>query len=131
MLEVGIVRRLVSIGPTELSVILKSLTYRGVLICLRVKNHTDSWGSSQTIEEIGEKKNIQVSSLNLQLISEPESFSVHEHSTFFPREVFDSIDLVTISDTIFTSRQTREKLQCLYENLMSNNFRRTAVLKKI
>ena len=32
---------------------------------------------------------------------------------------------------ILTSRQTREKLQCLYENLMSNNFRRTAVLKKI
>ena len=34
-------------------------------------------------------------------------------------------------DAILTSRQTREKLQCLYENLMSNNFRRTAVLKKI
>ena len=32
---------------------------------------------------------------------------------------------------ILTSRQTREKLQCLYENLMSNNFRKTAVLKKI
>ena len=32
---------------------------------------------------------------------------------------------------ILTSRQTREKLQWLYENLMSNNFRRTAVLKKI
>ena len=30
---------------------------------------------------------------------------------------------------ILTSRQTREKLQWLYENLMSNNFRRTAVLK--
>ena len=28
-------------------------------------------------------------------------------------------------------RQTREKLQCLYENLMSNNFRKTAVLNKI
>ena len=28
------------------------------------------------------------------------------------------------------SRRTREKLQCLYENLMSNNLRRTAVLKK-
>ena len=27
--------------------------------------------------------------------------------------------------------QTREKLQCLYENLMSNNFRKTAVLKNI
>ena len=34
-----------------------------------------------------------------------------------------TIDLVT-------SRQTREKLQWLYENLMSNNFRRTAFLKK-
>ena len=30
-----------------------------------------------------------------------------------------------------TSRQTREKLQCLHENLKSNNFRRTAVLKRI
>ena len=33
-----------------------------------------------------------------------------------------AIDLVTVFDTILTSRQTREKLQCLYENLMSNNF---------
>ena len=41
------------------------------------------------------------------------------------------IDLVTVFDTILTSRQTREKLQCFYENLMSNNFRGTAVLKKI
>ena len=32
-----------------------------------------------------------------------------------------SIDLVTVFDAILTSRQTREKLQCLYENLMSNN----------
>ena len=42
-----------------------------------------------------------------------------------------TIDLVTVFDTIQTSRQTCEKLQCLYENLMSNNFRKTAVLKKI
>ena len=41
------------------------------------------------------------------------------------------IDLVTVFDAILTSRQTREKLQCLYENLMSNNFRKSAVLKKI
>ena len=41
------------------------------------------------------------------------------------------IDLVTVCDANLTSRQTREKLQCLYENLISNNFRRTAVLKKI
>ena len=39
------------------------------------------------------------------------------------------IDLVTVFDAILTSRQTCEKLQCLYENLMSNNFRKTAVLK--
>ena len=38
------------------------------------------------------------------------------------------IDLVTVFDAILTSRQTREKLQCLYENLMLNNFRKTAVL---
>ena len=36
------------------------------------------------------------------------------------------IDLVTAFDAILTC----EKLQCLYENLMSNNFRKTAVLKK-
>ena len=42
-----------------------------------------------------------------------------------------SIDLVTVFDAILTSRQTREKLQCLYENLMTNNFRKTAVLNKI
>ena len=41
------------------------------------------------------------------------------------------IDLVTVFDAILTSRQTCEKLQCLYENLMSNNFRKTAVRKKI
>ena len=33
-------------------------------------------------------------------------------------------------EAILTRRQKREKLQCLYGNLMSNNFRRTAVLKK-
>ena len=44
--------------------------------------------------------------------------------------IMKTIDLVTVFDAILTSRQTREKLQCLYENLMSNNFRKTAVLKK-
>ena len=37
------------------------------------------------------------------------------------------IDLATVFDAILTSRQTREKLQCLYENLMSNNFRRIVI----
>ena len=32
------------------------------------------------------------------------------------------IDLVTVFDAILMSRQTREKLRCLYENLMLNNF---------
>ena len=45
----------------------------------------------------------------------------------YPHNIAHSHDI----NTILTSRQTREKLQCLYENLMSNNFRGTAVLKKI
>ena len=49
----------------------------------------------------------------------------------FSRQVHCNIDLVTVFDAILTSRQTREKLQCLYENLMSNSFRKTAVMKKI
>ena len=48
----------------------------------------------------------------------------------YANEIF-SIDLVTVFDAILTSRQTCEKLSCLYENLMSNNFREKAVLKKI
>ena len=44
--------------------------------------------------------------------------------------VFLGIGLVTVFDAILTSRQTREKLQCLFENLMSNNFPKTTVLKK-
>ena len=40
------------------------------------------------------------------------------------------IDLVTVFDAILTSRKTCEKLQCLFKNVMSNNFRKTAVLKK-
>ena len=51
-----------------------------------------------------------------------------------PSESFPSVQhvlgLITVFDAILTSRQTREKLQRLYENLMSNNFCRTAVLKK-
>ena len=41
------------------------------------------------------------------------------------------IDLVTAFDAILTRRQTLEKLQCLHENLISNYFRRTAILKII
>ena len=40
------------------------------------------------------------------------------------------IGFVTVMEAILTSRQPREKLQCLDENLMSNNFHKTAVLKK-
>ena len=35
-----------------------------------------------------------------------------------------------VLEAILTSRQPRENLQSLYENLMSNNFRKTAVLEK-
>ena len=42
----------------------------------------------------------------------------------------DVIDLVTVLEAILWSKQPREKLQRLYENLMSTNFRKTAVLNK-
>ena len=41
--------------------------------------------------------------------------------------VLKQTDLVTVLDAILTSRPTCEKFQCLYENLMSNDFRKTAV----
>ena len=51
---------------------------------------------------------------------------------YLQNEIRDSkTDLVTVFDAILTIRQTCKKLQCLYENLMSNNFRKTAILKKI
>ena len=50
--------------------------------------------------------------------------------TLFCTSAFEIV-LVTVLEAILTSKQPREKLQCLYENLISNNFRKTAVLKKI
>ena len=41
--------------------------------------------------------------------------------------VLKQIGLVRVFDAIFTSRPTCEKFQCLYENLMSNDFCKTAV----
>ena len=41
-----------------------------------------------------------------------------------------TMDLVMVLEAILTSRQPRENLQSLYENFMSNNFRKTAVLEK-
>ena len=73
------------------------------------------------------------------LVSIHLKFTLHQAILFFNPIVRDivcrsntrsSIDLVTVFDAILTSRQTCEKLQCLYENLMSNDFRKTAVLKK-
>ena len=59
-------------------------------------------------------------------------FSIFQYCSLQMYNVhWSAIDLVTVFDAILTSRQTREKLQCLYENLMSNNFRITAFLKKI
>ena len=38
---------------------------------------------------------------------------------------------VMVLEAILMSRQPREKLQCLYENLMLNNFPKMAARKKI
>ena len=66
----------------------------------------------------------------LLLILNGVEFSQGEQITHLPSNRVRLIDLVTVFDAILTSRQTREKLQCLYENLMSNNLRSTAVLEK-
>ena len=47
-----------------------------------------------------------------------------------PSTVVKQTNLVTVLEAILTSRQPSEKLQCLYENLMSSNSRKTVVLKK-
>ena len=59
--------------------------------------------------------------------------SAHSSTSIDDRKFvnYSRIDLVTVFDAILTSRQKREKLQCFYENLMSDNFRKIAVLKKI
>ena len=58
-------------------------------------------------------------------------FSVKSlYASYRARHKEKKIDLVTVFEAILTSRQTCEKLQCLYGNLMSNDFRKTAVLKK-
>ena len=43
----------------------------------------------------------------------------------------DTIGLITVFDAILTGRQAGVKLQCLYENPMSNNLRKTSAWKKI
>ena len=45
--------------------------------------------------------------------------------------VFEETDLVTVLEAILTSRQPREKLPCLYENLISDTFRKTAITIKL
>ena len=42
-----------------------------------------------------------------------------------------AVDLVTVLKAILTGRQPCEKLHCLYENQMPNNFPKMTVLKKI
>ena len=46
-------------------------------------------------------------------------------------EEFCLIHLVMVLEAILMCRQPRENSQCLYENLMSNNFCKMTVLKKI
>ena len=59
-----------------------------------------------------------VSRRNIELKTSKHEFIDRSHQN---KQVFDAI---------LTSWQTSKKLQCLYENLMSNNFRQAAVVKK-
>ena len=59
-----------------------------------------------------------VSRRNIGLKTSKHEFTDRSHQN---KQVFDAI---------LTSWQTSKKLQCLDENLMSNNFRKAAVVKK-
>ena len=59
-----------------------------------------------------------------------ESRGRREIQMCFPAPIDNVVDLVTV-EAILTSRQPREKLQCLYKNLMSNNLCQTSVPKSI
>ena len=60
----------------------------------------------------------------------PTKIKPFKIACFFPN-ADNKTDLVTVFDAVLTSKQMCERLHCLYENLMSNNFRKTALLKKI
>ena len=42
--------------------------------------------------------------------------------------IYNYVDLITVLEVVSSGGQPREKEQCSYENLMSNNFRKRAVL---
>ena len=44
------------------------------------------------------------------------------------RLIYDYVGLITVLEVVLLGRQPREKEQYSYENLMSNNFRKRAVL---
>ena len=50
---------------------------------------------------------------------------------YFNKSFTSVIGFITVLEATLTSKQKCEKLHCLYENLMSNNFPQTAVLKKL
>ena len=44
------------------------------------------------------------------------------------RLIYNYVGLITVLEVVLLGRQPREKEQCSYEKLMSNNFRKRAVL---
>ena len=101
------------------------------------KFHTDDvsvskLGGACTYVWVVRRHQYGISALNSQTSFRGETSGGVAKCRIFSQAVrLSRIYLVTVFDAILTSRQTREKLQCLYENLMSSNFRRMAVLKKI
>ena len=59
----------------------------------------------------------------------PTRVAKSEHGIYLARlRIQPYRPLVTVLEAILTGRQPREKLRCLYDNLMWSNFRKTAVL---
>ena len=83
-------------------------------LCKREKTKTQSQNDSQQLYKLENRKKI----------------TCRQWWRIGSQHLENPVNNVTVLEANLTRRQPREKLQCLYENLMSHNFCKTAFLKK-
>ena len=83
-------------------------------LCKREKTKTQSQNDSQRLYKLENRKKM----------------TCRQWWRIGSQHLENPVNNVKVLEANLTRRQPREKLQCLYENLMSNNFCKTAFLKK-
>ena len=83
-------------------------------LCKREKTKTQSQNDSQRLYKLENRKEM----------------TCRQWWRIGSQHLENPVNNVMVLEANLTRRQPREKLQCLYENLMSNNFCKTAFLKK-